>query len=55
MKPFCVDIDQRCLPAPRLGHRKHALPTGAVGIELKATVKTRKLLIPLNAKNAKHS
>src|SRR5208282_402205 len=27
---------------------------GAVGIELKATLKTRKLLIPLNAKNAKN-
>jgi hypothetical protein len=28
---------------------------GAVGIELKTTLKTRKLLIPLNAKNAKNS
>jgi len=28
---------------------------GAVGIELKATLKTRKLLILLNAKNAKNS
>jgi hypothetical protein len=28
---------------------------GAVGIELKATLKTRKLLIPLNEKNAKNS
>jgi hypothetical protein len=28
---------------------------GAVGIELKATLKTRKLLIPLNAKNAKYT
>ena len=28
---------------------------GAVGIELKATLKARKLLIPLNAKNAKNS
>jgi hypothetical protein len=27
---------------------------GAVGIELKATLKTRKLLIPLIAKNAKN-
>ena len=27
---------------------------GAVGIELKATLRTRKLLIPLNAKNAKN-
>jgi hypothetical protein len=27
---------------------------GAVGIELKATLKARKLLIPLNAKNAKN-
>jgi len=27
---------------------------GTVGIELKATLKTRKLLIPLNAKNAKN-
>ena len=26
---------------------------GAVGIELKATLKARKLLIPLNAQNAK--
>ena len=28
---------------------------GAVGIELKATLKTRKLLIPLNEKNAKNT
>jgi len=28
---------------------------GAVGIELKATLKLRKLLIPLNAKNAKNT
>src|SRR5713101_4660491 len=28
---------------------------GAVGIELKATLKARKLLIPLNAKNAKNT
>jgi hypothetical protein len=28
---------------------------GAVGIELKATLKTRKLLIPLNGKNAKNT
>ena len=27
---------------------------GAVGIELKATLKARKLLVPLNAKNAKN-
>jgi hypothetical protein len=34
--------------------RKEML-VGAVGIELKATLKARKLLIPLNAKNAKNS
>ncbi len=28
---------------------------GAVGIGLKATLKTRKLLIPLNEKNAKNT
>ena len=28
---------------------------GAVGIELKATLKARKLLIPLNAKNTKNT
>jgi hypothetical protein len=28
---------------------------GAVGIELKATLKTRKLLIPLNEENAKNT
>jgi hypothetical protein len=28
---------------------------GAVGIELKAMLKARKLLIPLNAKNARNS
>jgi len=28
---------------------------GAVGIELKAALKTRKLLVPLNAKNAKNT
>jgi hypothetical protein len=28
---------------------------GAVGIELKAMLKARKLLIPLNVKNAKNS
>ncbi len=28
---------------------------GAVGIELKATLKIRKLLIPLNAKNTKNT
>ncbi len=28
---------------------------GAVGIELKATLKTRKLLIPLNEKNTKNT
>jgi len=28
---------------------------GAVGIELKATLKARKLLIPLNGKNAKNT
>ncbi len=28
---------------------------GAVGIELRATLKTRKLLIPLNAKDAKNT
>jgi hypothetical protein len=28
---------------------------GAVGIELKATLKTRKLLIPLNEKNGKNT
>ena len=35
-------------------HRKD-IPSAAVGIELKGTLKTRKLLIPLNAKNAKNS
>lgn len=28
---------------------------GAVGIELKATLKIRKLLVPLNEKNAKNT
>jgi hypothetical protein len=54
MKLFRVDIDRRCLPAPRLGHRTPCFADGAVGIELKATLKTRKLLIPLIAKNAKN-
>jgi hypothetical protein len=35
-------------------NRKQIGLVGAVGIELKATLKTRKLLIPLIAKNAKN-
>jgi hypothetical protein len=55
MKPFRVDIDRRRLPAPRLGHRTPCFADGAVGIELKATLKTRKLLILLNEKNDKNT
>jgi hypothetical protein len=35
--------------------KKKRLVGGAVGIELKATLKARKLLISLNAKNEKNS
>jgi hypothetical protein len=46
--------------APRLRVRHATADTGfklvgAVGIELKAMLKARKLLIPLNAKNARNS
>jgi hypothetical protein len=33
MKLFRLDIDRRCLPAPRLGHRTPCFADGAVGIE----------------------
>ena len=45
-----------CRRDKSLSHsRKKGWLVGAVGIELKATLKARKLLIPLNAKNAKNT
>jgi hypothetical protein len=40
-------------PGNRLSVFRKTILVGAVGIELKATLKARKLLIPLDAKNAK--
>ena len=55
IKLFRVDIDGRCLPAPRLGHRTTCFADGAVGIELLVALKTRKLVIFCRDKMARNT